>query len=146
MAGSIQISPKHGVNPCVPICVFCGKEKNELALLGRLKGDAKAPMSAVIDYEPCDECQANWQLGIPLICVTEKAPAKGAVPLSKSQDGKNLYPTAKYLVAKKEAVSRMFSVERENGQPLMIDEALFDKLVEDSKMAGALDGNGEVPV
>lgn len=39
MSGSIKMSKKHGLNPCIPICVFCGKEKNELALLGRLKDD-----------------------------------------------------------------------------------------------------------
>ena len=36
MSDSIKISPKHGVNPTIPRCFFCGKEKNMVALLGRI--------------------------------------------------------------------------------------------------------------
>ena len=32
---NIKISPKHGLNPLIPKCFFCGKEKNEIAILGR---------------------------------------------------------------------------------------------------------------
>lgn len=42
---SIKISPKHGVNPTIPVCFFCGKPKNEIALMGRMGGkeDIEAP-------------------------------------------------------------------------------------------------------
>ena len=60
---SILLSPKHGVNPTIPVCFWCGREKNEVALMGYLKGrggeDIAAPMHMVIDYEPCDECRQN---------------------------------------------------------------------------------------
>ena len=58
----ILLSPKHGLNPTIPICFWCGEEKNEIALMGRI-GDARkgedfeAPMHAVLDYEPCDKCR-----------------------------------------------------------------------------------------
>ena len=35
---------------------WCGKERGELALLGKLPGDAEAPKNVVLDYEPCDCC------------------------------------------------------------------------------------------
>lgn len=42
---SIKLSPKHGVNPTIPVCFFCGKPKNEIALMGRMGGkeDIEAP-------------------------------------------------------------------------------------------------------
>lgn len=35
--GSIELSPKYGVNPTIPVCFWCGKEKNEIALMGRVR-------------------------------------------------------------------------------------------------------------
>lgn len=72
MAKSIPLSPKHGVNPCIPICFFCGKEKNEIALLGKLKNDAEASRSALFDYEPCDKCKELMSQGITMIGVTSQ--------------------------------------------------------------------------
>ena len=63
MSDSIKLSPKYGVNPTIPCCFFCGKEKNEIALLGKVgkrDEDIEAPMHMVIDYEPCDECRPCW--------------------------------------------------------------------------------------
>ena len=56
----VRISPKHGLNPCIPVCVFCGEEKNEVAILGMLKNDKEAPRNVILDYEPCEKCKANW--------------------------------------------------------------------------------------
>lgn len=57
MSDDITLSPKHGVNPCIPLCAFCGEEKNQIALLGKLRDDKEAPKYAVIDAEPCDNCK-----------------------------------------------------------------------------------------
>ena len=40
---SIRLSKEHGVNPAIPICYFCGEEKNEIVLAGRLPQDVEAP-------------------------------------------------------------------------------------------------------
>ena len=53
---SIRLSEKHGVTPTIPVCFGCGKQKNEIALLGRLPNDAEAPMNMVLNYDPCEEC------------------------------------------------------------------------------------------
>ena len=77
MSDSIKLSPKYGVNPTIPVCFFCGKPKNEVALLGKMGGkgeDIEAPMHMVIDYEPCDECKANMDMGITIMGVVTKNP------------------------------------------------------------------------
>lgn len=136
MSGSIKISKKHGLNPCIPICVFCGKEKNELALLGRLKDDAKAPMSAVIDMEPCNECKENWSKGVPLIRVTKKKPENGMPPLQKDgNDG--IWPTAQYMVVTEECAESMFDLETKKGQPVLLEDVVFDKILKSAEDSGA---------
>ena len=74
MSKSIKLSPKHGVNPTIPICFWCGKEKNEVALLGRIGGkeDIKAPKNMVLDFEPCADCIAKMALGVTCMECTEK--------------------------------------------------------------------------
>lgn len=49
---TIKFSPKHGLNPTIPVCFFCGQQKNEIAFMGRLAGDAEAPRNLILDYEP----------------------------------------------------------------------------------------------
>ena len=127
----IKLSPKHGVNPCIPICCWCGKEKNEIALLGKLKDDTESPRNAVIDYEPCEECQAKFDLGVVLIEVTKNQPNKNVMPIQE-QYGIPLYPTFRYLVIKLEAAKRLFENETLiNGSRLLIEDDLYSRLVGD---------------
>lgn len=104
---SIKISPKHGLNPTISVCFFCGKEKNEIALLGRLKDDVEAPKNAVIDYEPCDECKAKFNQGITFIAVATDGP-DGRPPIQVNKTtGTRLYPTGDIVVVKEEAVRNL---------------------------------------
>lgn len=129
---SIKLSPKYGVNPCIPICCWCGKEKNEIALLGKLKGDAEAPRNAVIDYEPCEECLVKFNLGVVLIEVTKNQPNDNIMPIQK-QDGVSIYPTFRYSVIKLEAAKKLFENETLiNGSRLLIEDNLYSRLVGDS--------------
>ena len=34
MKMSLRLHPNHGLNPTIPLCFLCGKEKNEVVLLG----------------------------------------------------------------------------------------------------------------
>lgn len=67
MGNSIRLSPKHGVNPSLEICVYCGGEKG-IALLGKIRGrgndDIEAPSKIILDKEPCDECKEGMSQGI----------------------------------------------------------------------------------
>jgi hypothetical protein len=66
---SIRLSEKHGVNPSLAICFFCGKDTGEIILPGRLPGDAEAPRRAVWGYEPCPQCAQFMGQGVILISV-----------------------------------------------------------------------------
>ncbi len=91
----IRVSPKHGVNPSLALCWYCGKETGDIILPGLLKGDAEAPHRAVWNREPCKEC-ADWmEQGIMLISVKD------------GESGENPYRTGKVAVLREEAVRRM---------------------------------------
>lgn len=60
--GSINLSPKYGVNPSVLHCFICGK-KTGLALLGKLKDDAEAPHDISNPNELCDDCKKGIRKG-----------------------------------------------------------------------------------
>ena len=103
MSNGIKLSPKHGLNPCIPICFFCQQDKNEIALLGhigdkRKHEDIEAPRRALLDYEPCEECQKKFAEGVVLIEVTT-SPEAVNMPIAK-----DAYPTGRYVVVKPEAL------------------------------------------
>lgn len=102
---SIKLSPKHGVNPSIPTCFWCGETKNEIVLFGRLKGDREAGMHCgVLDYNPCDKCQAGMDSGITLIECTTNPTIQNQREI---QEG--YYPTGAYAVITEDAVKRIFN-------------------------------------
>lgn len=131
MSKGIKLSPKHGLNPTIPICFFCGKEKHEVAILGKIgkKGeDLQAPMRMILDYQPCDDCKEKMKNGIALIGVNPKPLQNGQPPIQK-----DLYPTGTWCVLKEEAVERIFQIpenEMENvrkaGKMLMDNNILMN--------------------
>lgn len=101
----IRVSPKHGLNPCIPVCFFCSKDKNEIALLGKIgkKGeDIEAPRRAILDFEPCEECQKKFAQGVLLVEVTT-SPEYIGMPIAE-----DAYPTGRYVVVKPEALNGDF--------------------------------------
>lgn len=98
MSKGIYLSPKHGVNPAIPLCYFCQQPKNEVILPGRMKGDAEAPKNAVWDMEPCDECRGHMQKGILLMSFDP----------TRTEDQRNPYRTGGWIVIKEEAFTRIF--------------------------------------
>lgn len=59
---------KHGLNPSIAQCFFCGKDKNEILLLGAAYKE-EAPMHMCFNHEPCDECKKLMEMGVLLISV-----------------------------------------------------------------------------
>ena len=97
--GDILLSPKHGVNPAIPLCFFCNKPKNEIMLPGRWDGDDRqSPQHSVWDKRPCDRCASVMKLGIILISVDEK---------KTGDNTDNPYRTGGWIVLKEKAVRRM---------------------------------------
>lgn len=129
MSNSIKLSPKHGVNPTIPVCFFCGEEKNEIALLGhigdgRKHEDFEAPMHMVLDYEPCDKCKEQWSKGVAIIEVTQTPFSDGRPPIQK-----DLYPTGRHVVIKPEAWSKVATdQEWVAGQRCLVEDSAFDQM------------------
>ena len=132
MSNGIKLSKKYGVNPTIPICFWCGEMKNEVALLGKLKGDIEAPHSCILDYEPCDECKKNMSMGVTLIGTTEK-PIREDLPPIRDNETETLYPTGQWLVVTKEAAKRYFSEvaseeEIESAEKILVEQEFIDYL------------------
>ena len=108
MSNGVRLSPKYGLNPTMPVCFWCGKERGEIALMGhigdgRKHEDFEAPRYAVIDYEPCEECKKNMSLGFT---VMEATTAPNSVTSMEIQTG--VYPTGRFVIIKREAATRIF--------------------------------------
>ena len=88
---SIEISPKYGVNPSVLHCFICGKETG-LALLGKLKDDAKAPHDISNSNELCDDCKKALEKG------------KFILEVEDNYEKNNPKRTGRYVCIKKDAL------------------------------------------
>lgn len=143
MSKGIEISPKHGLNPTIPVCFWCGKEKNEIALLGRIRekttnrfganvtkrdSDIEAPRRMVLDYEPCDECKKWWDSGVAVLEVQQ-------TPIQPNQPEiqKGLYPTGRFVVVTVEGAYRVFPQHAfwSKGQKVLVDVAVFSHFVQE---------------
>lgn len=123
MGNSIKISEKYGLNPTIPCCFFCGEQKDEIALLGhigdRRKGeDIEAPRSAILDYEPCENCKKKFSLGVLVIEVTSDQPKDMRPAISKDPTGAKVYPTGNYVVVRRGALNV-------NGDKCLMEESYF---------------------
>lgn len=100
----IKVSPKHGLNPSLSACFWCGKDKNELILMGRLPDDKEAPRRAVFDYEPCDTCKAQMEQGITLIEASDRDNGNAEIQ-------RGVFPTGRWAVITEEAARRLLQPE-----------------------------------
>lgn len=91
----IRLSEKYGLNPTIPHCFYCGKEKNELILMGHLPNDEEAPKGKVFDHEPCDKCRELMRQRIILISVRD------------GEEGDNPYRTGGWVVITEEGVKKL---------------------------------------
>lgn len=139
---NIKVSPKHGLNPSIPICFWCGNEKNEIAILGKIdKEDSEAPRRVLMDYCPCDKCKELFKDNIHIIGVSSFPSMEGMPPIYK--DGNNtLYPTSNFLVVTKECIVRMLSSQEEtkdmienvlNSGKLLLDDKIVLSLIHETE-------------
>ena len=126
----IRLSPKHGVNPTMGKCMWCGEPTNEIALLGKLKGDIEAPRYSVLNYNPCDKCKEIWSQGVALIECTPNEFEDGRPPFTKDAVGEPVYPTGRYTVVTVEAANAWFKIEVKAGMKLALEEAVYQHIDE----------------
>lgn len=122
---SITMSPKYGVNPTIPVCFFCGEEKQEIALLGKLKGDVEAPHRMCLDYEPCEKCKQAFTQGILLVGVVTHPLPDNRPPIQE-----NLYPTGSYMLVTESFIERFLADDvKTKEQVLKIRKMLLEEPV-----------------
>lgn len=117
MSKNIKISKKHGLNPSMDTCFFCGEARG-IVLFGALKGDAEAPRNVLLDYEPCDACKAKMSQGTTIICVTKED--NGNAPI---QEG--VYPVGPWCVLRAEAAQRIFGTDERN---ILLQQEIYEQL------------------
>lgn len=122
------MSKQHGVNPTIPICFYCGKDKDEIVLLGKLPKDKKAPMHCLLDYIPCAECQKKMDKGITLIETTNTPVVNGQPPIVKNE-----YPTGKWAVVSEDCICNYIKSDEMRDNILkkkmaFLEEGVLDKI------------------
>lgn len=124
----IKISPKYGVNPTIPVCFWCGKPKNEIALMGHMKGDIEAPKNMVLDYVPCEECQNRMAMGVAVLEASDHPNTEGQPPMQKG-----VYPTSRFVVVTTECADRVFNAYApwSEGKKVFVDSDVFSHFLPD---------------
>jgi len=108
---NIRLHPKYGVNPTISSCIICGKEKNEIALLGATYKE-QAPMHMVISIEPCDNCKEKYLVnGIMLVETNEQKKPNGSI-----------------AVILLEAFQKIFDVPVPLEHTVLVEQGIFSKL------------------
>lgn len=141
MSNEVKLSPKHGVNPTIPICFWCGKEKNEVALLGQInKEDSEAPRRVIMDYEPCEQCKELFSMGIHIIGVSTEPIVETMFPIV-NDDNIKLYPTGSMFVSTEEWVTSFLTANNQqsmlenvlSSRVLMLPDTIVTEIIDDSK-------------
>ena len=93
----IRVSRKHGLNPSLDLCFWCGEARG-LVLWGQLGGvqDKEALKSVVTDKTPCPQCQEWMSQGVMFLSVKDGEVASD-----------NPYRTGRLCVIKDSAVENM---------------------------------------
>lgn len=125
MSKGITLSKKHGLNPSLDICFWCGEPKG-IALCGKMKGDVESPKNMVTSLEPCDKCREKFMLGVHLIEVTDDGIRFGDNKAFAFGDteGRPHWPTGRYVVMKPEAMNG-----GKPGTKALCDKATMDRLL-----------------
>lgn len=130
MSKGIKISPKYGLNPTIPVCFWCGKQKNEIALMGRMTDDIEAPKNMVLDYVPCEECQSHMAMGVAVLEASDHPNTEGQPPMQKG-----VYPTSRFVVVTTECADRVFNAYApwSEGKKVFVDSDVFSHFLPDDQ-------------
>lgn len=136
----IPISPKHGVNPSIDICFFCGGETGSIILNGKMRGDIEAPKYTVSSYTPCQKCQKCIDEGVGLIEVTDIQPRDGRPRIAaENKEHPDLYPTGYLAVITTKAAHEILDPNLEQGMTVLMDTLMFQDLMASDKLGGEHD-------
>jgi len=109
----IRLHKEWGLNPTMPVCIVCGKDRGEITLLGAAY-PGHAPMRMVMDVEPCAECK-------------EKYLKQGVLMVEANRE--TFIPTGRLAVIKVEAFQKLFSkMEVPNKHIAFVEPGLLAKI------------------
>lgn len=139
----VELSPRHGVNPTLLTCFWCGRQTGGIALLGRIRSkkwardDIEAPRETCMGLEPCPECRKKFEKGVLLIEVCDDGSRfKGNEAFAiRDTDGVNHWPTGRFAVLREGAIRG-----RKAGQRALCDRETMDAVLGASK--GREEANG----
>jgi len=119
---NLRISKDHGVNPTMPVCIICGEETGEIALLGdHYQGEA--PRHMVTDVKPCDKCYKKYL-------------KQGVLLVEAEQKGNKQTPTGSVTVIRDEAFKMVFQAEIPDHKVVMVEVGILQMLQEQSEKDG----------
>jgi len=130
----IPISPKHGLNPSMVTCFWCGKTMG-VALVGRIRkdgdNDAEAPREACFDLNPCEDCKKKFATGVLAIEVVQDGSKFGgntrfALPVKGREP---MWPTGRWVVVRPEAMK----TNNKAGDKILVSPEVMDRLLEPAK-------------
>lgn len=101
MSRNLTLHPKHGLNPTMSLCFWCGNETGEIVMLGNaFKGEA--PRTMVLGYNPCPSCAKNFATGVTIIEVSDRPLKENQPPMDREG---NAYPTGRLFVVNADSFS-----------------------------------------
>lgn len=127
MSKSIRLSRKHGVNPSVGVCFWCGKDDGSVLLMGRLPNDAEAPRRACAGYDPCPDCKAQFdQPDCVVFIEADTAPTfDGQPPMQRKPF--EVYPTGRLFGIAVDAATRLLQPGELRDDTLRRRRAFMDR-------------------
>lgn len=115
----MKLHKKYGVNPTLPVCFICGKEKGEIVLLGNSIKE-EAPMKMCLDKEPCNQCKEYMKQGIILVGVKDNT------------DQANPYRTGQFYVVTEDFINKIMEdpmrADILTKRICFVEETILDKL------------------
>lgn len=130
MKESIRLSEKHGLNPTIPLCPYCEKPKNQVAMLGAEgdklakalgRADGEMPMHCHLpgDVYPCEDCLETKKDYVFLF--------------SAEKTEKGTLPTGRFAMARRTFLESVLNdpsaIPEEHPALMAVAEQVFDSLV-----------------
>lgn len=98
-------------------CFWCGEDTGIIMDIIKKQKKEKQNKSIVLNYDPCDKCQKNMDLGFTVIEVSYKPEVKNQPEI---QEG--IYPTSRYWVIKESVAIKIFDKNIKNKNKAFVTE------------------------
>lgn len=135
---NFEYSPTHWANPGIPVCYWCGREKDEIINFGKInENDDKAPKHVFIDYTPCNTCQHVMSQGIAIFGLSKTPIIENQLRIT-NKNGIDLYPLNSFLVVTEGFVEK--TIDNKDMQKVILEKRkYFMPISEFEKLANEIE-------